>query len=59
VNPPNFIGKQLGPFGGSGGLDFFGVLPQKPVTFPAGIGLGKLKSLVEIQSITPSTKAST
>jgi hypothetical protein len=40
-------------------LDFFGVLPQKPVTLSAGIGLGKLKSLVEIQSITPASKALT
>jgi hypothetical protein len=59
VQLANLASQQVGPLGGSVGLDFFGVLPQKPVTLSAGIGLGKLKSLVEWQAITPSTKAST
>jgi hypothetical protein len=59
VQLANLASQKGGPFGDSGGFNLIGVLPQKPVTLSAGIGLGKLKSLVEIQSITPSTKAST
>ncbi len=55
----NLASQKGGPFGDSGGFNLIGVLPQKPVTLSAGIGLGKLKSLVEWQAITPSTKAFT
>jgi hypothetical protein len=55
----NLASQKGGPLGGSGGFDFVCVFPQQPVPFAAGIALGKLESLVEIQSITPASKALT